>query len=143
MSMIFRAIAFTFVPTVVELALVSVVMARTFSPLVSALVVLTFAAYVLFSIGMTQVRHGCQTWVSVRGPQCPPATCQHLHCLSAYNLRNPSQAATQSRKVLNVLDTMVSGRAVDTLINYETVKLFNNQQLEVARYDEYLVGYQR
>lgn len=58
MSMIFRAIAFTFVPTVVELALVSVIMARTFSPLVSALVVLTFAAYVLFSIGMTQVRLG-------------------------------------------------------------------------------------
>ncbi len=38
---------------------------------------------------------------------------------------------------------MVSGRAVDVLLNYETVKLFNNQQFEVARYDEYLVGYQR
>lgn len=122
--MIFRAIAFTFVPTVVELALVSVVMAKTFSPLVSALVVLTFAAYVLFSVGMTQV---CEIW---NAADCNAHAAAH-------------QAATQSRKVLNVLDTMVSGRAVDTLINYETVKLFNNQQLEVARYDEYLVGYQR
>lgn len=69
-------------------------------------------------------------------------TARQPHCTTTRQ-PHPLQAATQSRKVLNVLDTMVSGRAVDTLINYETVKLFNNQQLEVSRYDEYLVGYQR
>ncbi len=56
--MIFRAIAFTAIPTIVELTMVSVILMKTFSPLVSLLVLLTFGAYVAFSIGMTQVGVG-------------------------------------------------------------------------------------
>jgi hypothetical protein len=31
---------------------------------------------------------------------------------------------------VNKLDNMTTGKAVDALLNYETVKLFNNEQLE-------------
>ena len=50
---------------------------------------------------------------------------------------------SQVRKRVNALDNLTTGKAVDALINYETVKLFNNEQLEVDNYDAYLVGYQR
>ena len=40
------------------------------------------------------------------------------------------------------LDNLYTNKAVDALLNYETVKLFNNEALEVSQYDEYLVGYQ-
>jgi hypothetical protein len=38
-----------------------------------------------------------------------------------------SQAATDVRKQVNVLDNQTTGKAVDALLNYETVALFNNQ----------------
>lgn len=44
--MVFRAVVFTFLPTAIELVLVCGLLARTFTPIVSALVVGTFAAYV-------------------------------------------------------------------------------------------------
>ena len=52
------------------------------------------------------------------------------------------QAATEIRREVNELDNQTTGKAVDALMNYETVKLFNNEQLEVDQYDEYLVGFQ-
>ena len=52
------------------------------------------------------------------------------------------QAATEVRKEVNELDNLTTGKAVDVLLNYETVKLFNNEQLEVDQYDAYLLGYQ-
>ena len=42
----------------------------------------------------------------------------------------------------NEYDNLTTGKAIDALQNFETVTLFNNQQLEVAQYDEYLQGYQ-
>lgn len=39
------------------------------------------------------------------------------------------QAATDIRKEVNVLDNQTTGKAVDALLNYETVALFNNQVL--------------
>ena len=46
------------------------------------------------------------------------------------------------RKEVNELDNLTTGKAVDVLLNYETVKLFNNEQLEVDQYDAYLLGFQ-
>lgn len=54
----------------------------------------------------------------------------------------PVQAATEARKQVLKLDNLYTNKAVDALLNYETVKLFNNEALEVSQYDEYLVGYQ-
>ncbi len=38
----------------------------------------------------------------------------------------------QARKKVNKLDNLTTGKAVDALLNYETVKLFNNEQFEVG-----------
>ncbi|MBK5206103.1 MAG: ABC transporter ATP-binding protein/permease [Polaromonas sp.] len=50
---------------------------------------------------------------------------------------------TQYRKTMNELDSLAHSRAVDSLLNYETVKYFNNEEFEAARYDEGLVRYRR
>lgn len=40
------------------------------------------------------------------------------------------------RHEMNRLDSAANGQAVDSLLNYETVKYFNNEKLELTRYDE-------
>ncbi|MDC8771627.1 ABCB family ABC transporter ATP-binding protein/permease [Roseateles albus] len=45
---------------------------------------------------------------------------------------------TKFRKQLNELDSVAHSRAIDALLNYETVKYFNNEDFETRRYDESL-----
>jgi len=45
---------------------------------------------------------------------------------------------TQFRKQVNELDSDAHTRAIDSLLNYETVKYFGNEAFEAARYDESL-----
>lgn len=45
---------------------------------------------------------------------------------------------TQFRKQMNELDSTAHSRAIDSLLNYETVKYFNNEGFEARRYDESL-----
>ena len=45
---------------------------------------------------------------------------------------------TQFRKEMNELDSKAHTRAIDSLLNYETVKYFNNEDFEARRYDENL-----
>ncbi|MGB0867084.1 MAG: ABCB family ABC transporter ATP-binding protein/permease, partial [Granulosicoccaceae bacterium] len=45
---------------------------------------------------------------------------------------------SQYRVQMNKLDSEANGRAVDSLINYETVKYFNNEKRESAAYDTLL-----
>lgn len=42
------------------------------------------------------------------------------------------------RHAMNRLDSQSSNQSIDSLINYETVKYFNNEQLELERYDRTL-----
>ena len=48
---------------------------------------------------------------------------------------------TQFRKTMNELDSSAHSRAIDSLLNYETVKYFNNEEFEAKRYDENLAKY--
>ena len=50
---------------------------------------------------------------------------------------------TQFRKRMNELDSTAHSRAIDSLLNYETVKYFNNEEFEARRYDENLERYRR
>ncbi len=50
---------------------------------------------------------------------------------------------TQFRKTMNELDSSANSRAIDSLLNYETVKYFNNEDFEAARYDEGLRRYRQ
>lgn len=40
------------------------------------------------------------------------------------------------RRTMNEMDSRANTRAIDSLLNYETVKYFGNERYEVARYDE-------
>ncbi|MFY7866234.1 ABCB family ABC transporter ATP-binding protein/permease [Roseateles sp.] len=42
---------------------------------------------------------------------------------------------TKFRKELNELDSVAHSRAIDSLLNFETVKYFNNEDFEASRYD--------
>ncbi len=50
---------------------------------------------------------------------------------------------TQFRRQMNELDSKAHTRAIDALLNYETVKYFNNEDFEARRYDEGLDAYRR
>ncbi|HKW80809.1 MAG TPA: ABC transporter ATP-binding protein/permease [Casimicrobiaceae bacterium] len=45
---------------------------------------------------------------------------------------------TGFRRQMNELDSKANTRAIDSLLNYETVKYFNNEEFEAGRYDESL-----
>ncbi|KAM7521959.1 hypothetical protein LguiA_011861 [Lonicera macranthoides] len=53
-----------------------------------------------------------------------------------------TQWRTKFRKEMNKADNDASTRAIDSLINYETVKYFNNEGFEVDKYDEFLKRYE-
>jgi ATP-binding cassette, subfamily B (MDR/TAP), member 7 len=50
---------------------------------------------------------------------------------------------TEIRKKMNREETAAGGKVVDSLINYETVKLFSNEDHEAKRFDENLKGFQK
>jgi ABC-type transport system involved in Fe-S cluster assembly fused permease/ATPase subunit len=49
---------------------------------------------------------------------------------------------TDIRRRANELDSRANSRAIDSLLNYETVKYFNNEEYEARRYDENLRQYE-
>ena len=54
-----------------------------------------------------------------------------------------SEWRTQHRRTMNEMDSKANTRAIDSLLNYETVKYFGNERYEGARYDENLQRYER
>lgn len=50
---------------------------------------------------------------------------------------------TQYRRMANEFDSAAHTKAVDSLLNYETVKYFNNEGFEAARYDKSLESLRR
>ena len=50
---------------------------------------------------------------------------------------------TELRREMNRLDSVAHSRAVDALLNYETVKYFNNEEYEATRYDVRLEQYRK
>lgn len=50
---------------------------------------------------------------------------------------------TKFRRQTNAADNKASTVAVDSLINYEAVKYFNNEKFEIARYDKALAQYEK
>jgi ATP-binding cassette subfamily B protein len=49
---------------------------------------------------------------------------------------------THLRRTMNELDSKANSGAIDSLMNYETVKFFNNESYELNRYDENLLKWQ-
>ncbi len=49
---------------------------------------------------------------------------------------------THFRRTMNDMDSKANQKAIDSLLNFETVKYFGNEAFEAGRYDENLVRYQ-
>ena len=103
-AMVFRAVVFTFLPTVIELVAVCALLWHVFSGAIVGIVLAAFAAYVAWTIALTSL-------------------------------------AASRRTEANRLDGLATGKAVDALLNYETVATFGNVGLEAREYDELLVSY--
>ncbi|VDM44742.1 unnamed protein product [Toxocara canis] len=75
------------------------------------------------------------------GPDFAWAT---LACLSTYTIATLgiTRWRTKFRHEMNIADNEAGNRAIDSLINYETVKYFNNEKFEADRYDHYLKKYE-
>ncbi|XP_071738016.1 ABC transporter B family member 25, mitochondrial-like [Rutidosis leptorrhynchoides] len=104
-NFILSAMVFNVVPTVLEISMVSGILAYKFGPTFALITSLSVAAYVAFTLTITQWR-------------------------------------TKFRKIMNKADNDASTRAIDSLINYETVKYFNNEHHETEEYDKYLRRYE-
>ncbi|HUQ27589.1 MAG TPA: ABC transporter ATP-binding protein/permease [Usitatibacter sp.] len=53
-----------------------------------------------------------------------------------------SEWRTAHRRQMNDMDSKANTKAIDSLLNYETVKYFGNEQYEARRYDENLQRYE-
>jgi ABC-type transport system involved in Fe-S cluster assembly fused permease/ATPase subunit len=104
-NFLLSSMLFNVVPTALEIALVSGILYSKLGSSYAAVTMGTIAAYVAFTVGITQWR-------------------------------------TAFRRDMNRLENEASGKAIDSLINYETVKYFNNEKHEADRYDDSLAGYQ-
>ncbi|XP_033635648.1 ATP-binding cassette sub-family B member 7, mitochondrial-like isoform X1 [Asterias rubens] len=67
-----------------------------------------------------------------------------LACIAAYATFTLSITAwrTKFRVQMNQADNEAGNQAIDSLINYETVKYFNNEKYEVDNYDRVLAQYE-
>ncbi len=93
---------YTILPTLLEVALVSVFLIVAYDWTFAVITIATLVAYIAFTFVVTEWR------------------------LRYY-------------KAANEADTQANARAVDSLLNYETVKCFGNERFELARYDGSLV----
>ncbi|MBB5209538.1 ABCB family ABC transporter ATP-binding protein/permease [Chiayiivirga flava] len=93
---------YTILPTLVEIALVTVILALAYDWVFAAITLGTLLAYIAFTFTVTEWR-------------------------------------TRYYRAAVEADTHANERAVDSLLNYETVKYFGNEEHEARRYDENLV----
>lgn len=75
------------------------------------------------------------------GPQFAAVTAATMVAYSAFTITTTSWR-TKFRRQANAADNQGATVAVDTLINYEAVKYFNNEKFEVNRYDKAMKKYE-
>lgn len=93
-------------PLILELSMVLIILWLTFGFSYLSVVAATIAAYVMFTIKVTEWR-------------------------------------VKIRKEMNDQDNDANQKAVDSLLNYETVKYFNADAREIARYDTAMAAYEK
>jgi len=101
-----RMMLFNIIPTMVEIALVGVLLWTMLSPLFAMATLGTIAAYVVWTLALTNWR-------------------------------------TRFRRQMNDNDSNAHTKAIDSLLNYETVKYFGNEEHEAKRFDVALAGYEQ
>lgn len=105
-SFLLRFMVFNIVPTLLEIAMVAVILTVSFDWRFAAISMAAVAVFIGFSVWVTEWR-------------------------------------TQYVRAANNLDSSANTRAVDALLNYETVKLFGNERWEADKYDEALANWEK
>jgi ABC-type transport system involved in Fe-S cluster assembly fused permease/ATPase subunit len=103
----------------------------------------TLVNFTLYSIVPTAVEVLLVTaWLAW---QYPPVfaliTLSALILYAAYTIA-VTEWRTHFRRQMNDLDSKANAKAIDSLLNYETVKYFNNEAFEASRYDQSLLRWQ-
>jgi ATP-binding cassette subfamily B protein len=106
LSFLLRFSLFNIVPTLIELAMVAVILYAGFAAEFAALALGSVVLYVAFSVWVTEWR-------------------------------------TKHVREANRLDSHANSHAVDSLLNYETVKLFGAERREAEAYDRFLADWER
>lgn len=75
------------------------------------------------------------------GPEYAAVAFSCVGIYGAYTLA-VTQWRTKFRVYMNKAENEAGNKAIDSLINYETVKYFNNEKFEAQRYDDSLIKYQ-
>lgn len=105
-SSLFSYVLFSIFPTLIELALVSSILAWNYDWTFVVITLTTLLVYIGYTIFVTEWR-------------------------------------TAFRKEMNELDSKANTKAVDSLLNYETVKYFGNERFESERYDQSLQRWEK
>ena len=105
-SFLLRFMVFNIVPTLLEIAMVAIILTVSFDWRFAAISMAAVAVFIGFSVWVTEWR-------------------------------------TQYVRAANNLDSSANTRAVDALLNYETVKLFGNERWEADKYDQALARWEK
>jgi ATP-binding cassette subfamily B protein len=96
---------FSVIPIILEITLVTAILATKFDWTFAAITLAAILLYVGATISITEWR-------------------------------------TSHRRTMNEMDSKANTRAIDSLLNYETVKYFGNEEFEAGRYDKNLQRYE-
>ena len=100
-SFLLTFLLFNILPTLLEIALVAIILFSKYSAWFAVITFVTLVAYIVYTLMITE-------WRMV------------------------------FRREMNDMDSKANTRAIDSLINYETVKYFGNENFEARRFDEHM-----
>ncbi len=104
-SFLLNFMIFNIVPTLVEIALVSVILLLNYDAIFALITTGTILLYIIYTLLVTEWR-------------------------------------MRFRRAMNEMDSKANNQAIDSLLNYETVKYFNNERLELSQYDNKLASWE-
>ena len=105
-SFLLRFMLFNIIPTLLEIAMVAVILWAKYAGAFAAIAFTAVVLYIFFSVSVSEWR-------------------------------------TKYVRAANQLDSRANTRAIDSLLNYETVKLFGNEAHEAAEYDRFLEDWEK
>jgi len=104
-SFLLNFMIFNILPTLVEIALVTVILLSQYDSIFAIITTSTILLYIAYTLVVTEWR-------------------------------------MRFRRVMNDMDSRANNQAIDSLLNYETVKYFNNENYELNRYDDTLASWE-
>ena len=104
-SFLLNFMIFNIVPTLVEIALVCIILLLNYDAIFALITTGTILLYIIYTLVVTEWR-------------------------------------MRFRRAMNEMDSKANNQAIDSLLNYETVKYFNNESLELSQYDNKLASWE-